>query len=90
MSGCSITTVGVLEGPRGEGRLLAVRAQSDCEVIVVDAEAAGEVASRNTELAAAFNRLAAQRRRRLERMLDRRSAPAGDTSAATTDGAEAP
>lgn len=82
-------TVGVLQGPRGEGRLLAVRARSDCEVIVVDAEAAGEVASRNAELAAALNRLGALRRRRLDRVLEQRSAGVADGPAAAPDGPEA-
>lgn len=82
-------TVGVLEGPRGEGRLLAVRARTDCEVVVIDAVAAGEVASRNAELAAALNRLGTLRRRRLDRIMQRRLAPGGDESLVTApDGSE--
>ena len=65
-------TVGVLEGPRGGHHTLAVRARSDCEALIVDAEAAGDVASRNADLAAALNRLAGIRHRRLERVLDAR------------------
>jgi len=84
-------TVGVLEGPRGEGRLLAVRARTDCEVMVIDAEAAGEVASRNADLAAALNRLGTLRQRRLDRVLERRFAPeAGSTVDAAPDRTEVP
>ncbi len=83
-------TVGVLEGPRGEGRLLAVRARTDCEVVVIDAEAAGEVASRNAELAAALNRLGTLRRRRLDRVLERRLAPGGDGNLAAAPDGSAP
>ena len=49
--------------------MLAVRAQTDCEVLIIDADVAGDVASRNSDLAAALNRLAGIRRRRLERVL---------------------
>jgi small-conductance mechanosensitive channel len=41
-------------------------ATSDCEVIVIDAEVAGQVASRNPVLTDTLNKLAANRRRRLE------------------------
>jgi CRP-like cAMP-binding protein len=69
-------TVGVLEGPRGSDRVLAVRAVTDCEVMVIEASAASDVASRNADLAAAFNRLRQIRSRRLERLLAARPGPA--------------
>jgi small-conductance mechanosensitive channel/CRP-like cAMP-binding protein len=47
-----------------------VTAVSDCEVVVVGESAAGEVASRNPDLAGALNRLASTRRRRLERIAE--------------------
>jgi small-conductance mechanosensitive channel len=66
--------VGSLEGLRGEGRMLALRAVTDCEVLLVNAEAAAEMGSRNVELAAAFNRMTAVRQRRVERVIASRSA----------------
>ena len=66
--------VGLLEGPRGEGRLLALRAVTDCEVLVIGSDAAGEIGSRNADLAAAFNRMTAVRRRRVERIISARAA----------------
>ena len=65
--------VGMLEDPRGEGRILALRAVTDCEVLVVNADAAGAIGSRNAELAAAFNRMTALRQRRIERVVARRT-----------------
>jgi small-conductance mechanosensitive channel/CRP-like cAMP-binding protein len=65
--------LGLLEGPRGEGRMLALRAVTDCEVLVVNAEAASGIGSRNAELAAAFNRMTAVRHRRVERVIAARS-----------------
>lgn len=77
-------TVGVLEGPRGSDRVLAVRAVTDCEVVVIEANAATDVTSRNAELAAAFNRLRQIRSRRVERLLAARPG----TTIASPDGAE--
>ncbi len=68
-------TIGILDDPRGDGRVLAVRAVTDCEVIVIDAAAASDVASRHAELAAAFNRLRQVRARRVERLLAGRPDP---------------
>lgn len=68
-------TIGILDDPRGDGRILAVRAVTDCEVVVIDAAAASDVASRHAELAAAFNRLRQIRARRVERLLAGRSDP---------------
>lgn len=48
-------------------RVIAV---TDCEVVVVGETAAGEVASRNPGLGAAFNQLVSTRRRRLERIAE--------------------
>lgn len=45
----------------------AIVAVTDCEMLVIGADAAGVVASRNEELAEAFNRLTLARRRRVER-----------------------
>ena len=67
-------TIGVLERPRGDGRTLAVRAVTDCEVLIIAAAVAGDIASRNTALAAAFNRLRDIRTRRVERLLAARNA----------------
>jgi small-conductance mechanosensitive channel/CRP-like cAMP-binding protein len=71
--------IGVLESPRGEGRLIAVRAVTDCQVIVIESAAASDITSRNAELAAAFNRLRQIRSRRVERLLAARSQLAGLT-----------
>jgi small-conductance mechanosensitive channel/CRP-like cAMP-binding protein len=49
-----------------------VVAITDCEVLIIGAEAAGGVASRNPALAEALNQLMATRRRRVERMLRER------------------
>ena len=61
--------MGLLRSSRRDRYDISVRAITDCEVIVVDAGEAGEVASRNVELAAALNRVASIRRRRMERSL---------------------
>jgi hypothetical protein len=53
---------------------LWIRAVTDCEVIVLEADAVENVASRSADLAAAINRLSAVRRRRAERMLARHPA----------------
>lgn len=59
-------------GEAGDGRHLVVRAATDCEVLLIDADVVGELGSRNTELAAAFNRMTSIRRRRIDRILDHR------------------
>ncbi|MDH5521912.1 MAG: Crp/Fnr family transcriptional regulator, partial [Acidimicrobiia bacterium] len=56
--------------PRG-GQAIAVRAVTDCEVLIIDADVVGEVGSRNAVLADGFNRVASIRRRRIERVTDR-------------------
>ena len=82
-------TIGILESPRGDGLILAVRAVSDCEVLVIDAAAASDMTSRNVELAAAFNRLREIRVRRVDRLLKARSDQAAPgTDASRSDGAE--
>ena len=58
--------------PRDRGDLVG-RASTDCQVLLVDAEVVAEVGSRNADLAAAFNRMVAIRRRRVERLLAHRS-----------------
>jgi small-conductance mechanosensitive channel len=78
-------SIGFLGGPRAEGGLLAGRAVTDCEILTVDAAAVAEVASRNTQLAAAFNRTAAIRSRRIDRLVAaRRAADVTDTPGTTT------
>jgi CRP-like cAMP-binding protein len=83
-------TVGVLEGPRGSDRVLAVRAVTDCEVMIIGADAASDVTSRNADLAAAFNRLRQIRSRRVERLLAGRTritiAPSDDQRTAAPEG----
>ncbi len=78
-------TVGVLEAPPGEGRMLAVRAVTDCEVIIIQAGAASDVTSRNTELAAAFNRLRQIRSRRVDRLLATRDRSISERTSVGTD-----
>ncbi|MGI9596506.1 MAG: mechanosensitive ion channel domain-containing protein, partial [Acidimicrobiales bacterium] len=58
--------VGAVEAPGGDGTL-AVQAVTDCEVIELEASVAAEIGSRNAEMAAALNRIAEVRRRRVER-----------------------
>jgi small-conductance mechanosensitive channel len=77
--------IGMLRTSRRDGYDISVRAVTDCEVIIVDADESGEIASRNAELAAALNRVASIRRRRMERVAGRRIAaelevPDGETS----------
>lgn len=77
-------TLGVLDSSRGDGAVLGFRAATDCEVVIVQAEAAGEVGSRNADLSAALNRLASLRRRRIERTLTQRTRASDDETAETT------
>jgi small-conductance mechanosensitive channel/CRP-like cAMP-binding protein len=60
-------TLGTLADVTVEDQHLELRAVTDCDVLIIDAEVAGEIGSRNAELAAAFNRTSAIRRRRVER-----------------------
>ncbi len=69
-------TIGVFEGSRLEGRVVAVRAVTDCEVVIVDSAVSGQVGSRNAGLATALNRLAAIRARRVDRLISTRATPA--------------
>jgi small-conductance mechanosensitive channel/CRP-like cAMP-binding protein len=66
--------VGLLDTRIDDDRTVAIRAVTDCEVIVLPADAVDEVGSRNAELVAAFNRLVALRQRRINRMVQRRVA----------------
>jgi len=72
-------TIGVLDLGASESHGAFFRAASDCEAISIDVEAIGIVASRNEELSAAMNRLAAIRRRRLERLIEQHSLEAAVT-----------
>ena len=49
---------------------MEVVAASDCEVVSVEGIVAAEVTGRHPDLASALNRLAATRRRQLERLRD--------------------
>lgn len=64
--------VGLLDARRGSDRLVAVRASTDCEVVVFAAQAFDEVASRHAEVVAALNRLVALRQRRVARLIEQR------------------
>lgn len=48
---------------------LAIRAVTDCEIVIVDRLIVEEIASKSADLAAALNRLSSIRRRRAERIL---------------------
>ena len=61
------------------GRVLVVRAVTDCEVLSVEAEAAAEIGSRNADVADAFDRTSSIRRRRVDRIIERRSLADGAT-----------
>ncbi|MEO1057358.1 MAG: mechanosensitive ion channel domain-containing protein [Actinomycetota bacterium] len=60
--------LGLIEDERNDDLVTAARAMSDCEVVAVTSDALAEIGSRNTELAAALNRTAALRRRRVTRV----------------------
>jgi small-conductance mechanosensitive channel len=81
---------GLLGGPGHHTARPRVVAVDDCEVVVVDAEPAGEVIGRNPELSAAIEQLTASGRQRLERLAtahpDTTGPPVG---AEATAGAEA-
>jgi CRP-like cAMP-binding protein len=73
-------SIAPLDAPRTDGHL-QVRAVGDCEVVIVESTATGDVASRNAELAGALNRSMTLRRRRVERIAARRAtAPAPPTT----------
>ena len=63
--------IGMLRSTHRDRFDISVRAATDCVVVIADADTSGEIASRNAELAAALNRVASIRRRRMERVLDR-------------------
>jgi len=69
---------GLMNNSGVSGRSFSVRATTDCDVVTVDSETAGKVASRSRELAGALNRLSAMRRRRAERILQRSVLPTKD------------
>jgi small-conductance mechanosensitive channel len=64
--------VGLLDARRGDDRIVAVRASTDCDVVVLSGDVVSEVGSRNAEMVDAFNRLVTQRRRRVTRLIERR------------------
>ena len=81
--------LGVLDLSSSAARGASISAVTDCEVFVIDSQAIGSVGSRNVEVSTAMNRLAAIRRRRLDRVLEReasrldiRSLDFGDATAA--------
>lgn len=61
---------GLLARSDSSSQGVEVVAVTDCELIIIDAEAAGRVTSRNPALADALNQLAANRRRRIARMVE--------------------
>jgi small-conductance mechanosensitive channel len=63
--------IGILDLSSPALRRVLVRAVTDCEVLTVDATVIGGIGSRNAELAAALNRVATIRRRRVERTVER-------------------
>jgi len=79
-------TVGVFEGSLLEGRVLAVRAVTDCEVVVIAAAVASTIGSRNAALATALNRLSTIRERRIDRLVANRR-PAAATPPVEDGGA---
>jgi small-conductance mechanosensitive channel len=62
---------GVVGRARNKGASQEVVAVSDCEVVRIDANMAGAVASRNPSLADGLNQLMASRNRRLNPLVDR-------------------
>lgn len=74
--------IGLLSGERVHGHSLALRAVSDCEIVTIDGEVAGEVGSRHAELANALDRMATTRRRRIDRILEGRLITSIDDSTA--------
>jgi small-conductance mechanosensitive channel/CRP-like cAMP-binding protein len=90
--------IGLLSGERVPGYALGLRAVSDCEVLLVDGDTASDIGSRHADLAAALDRMATTRRRRIERIMDGRArqpvpvaGPAGeDTGDAGTPVATTP
>jgi CRP-like cAMP-binding protein len=63
--------IGLVRTSRRDSYDISVRAVTDCEVVIVDADEAGEIASRNADLATALNQVASVRRRRMERLAGR-------------------
>jgi small-conductance mechanosensitive channel len=78
--------VGLLNARRAGDWVVAARAVTDCEVLVIDGDAIGQVGSRNADVVAAFNRVATSRQRRIDRLItsDR---PALDVSGRPGSGA---
>ncbi|MDX2381484.1 MAG: mechanosensitive ion channel, partial [Acidimicrobiia bacterium] len=64
--------IGLLSGERVHGYDVALRAVSDCEMVTIDGDTAGEVGSRNPDLTTALDRMATTRRRRIDRILEAR------------------
>jgi hypothetical protein len=64
--------VGLLDTRRGDDRVVALRAVTDCVTVVAPNEVIGDIGSRNAEIVAAFNRLVAMRQRRVQRLIERR------------------
>ncbi len=61
--------VGLLNARRAGDWLVAARAVTDCDMLVIDGDTLGQVGSRNVEVVAAFNRVAASRQRRIDRIV---------------------
>ncbi|MGA7689478.1 MAG: mechanosensitive ion channel domain-containing protein [Jiangellales bacterium] len=67
--------VGLLDARRGDSRAVVLRAVTDCEVVVLPGDVVGQTGSRNADIVSAFNRLVAQRQRRISRVVERRTPP---------------
>ncbi len=78
--------IGPMSGERVHGHSIALRAVSDCEIVRVDGDTAGEVGSRHSDLADALDRMATTRRRRIDRMMDGRVSLTIEQDAAGGDG----
>ena len=64
--------VGLLDSRRGDGRLVALRAVTDCVVVAMPSDVVGDIGSRHSDVVAAFNRITASRRRRITRLVEAR------------------
>ena len=61
--------VGLLTHRSAGDWVVTARAVTDCDVLVIDGDALGQVGSRNVEVVAAFNRVASSRQRRIDRIV---------------------
>ncbi len=69
--------LGLLTADVADGHHLVVSAVTDCEVLLIESDAATEIGSRNAEVASVLNRTASIRRRRVDRIVERRELTTG-------------